>query len=273
MECAPPAQAGTAAELASRAQEHYKEATRLYNVAEYERAVEEFNASFCLFPTPEAAKNVGQSYYSLLDFEKAILWWEYFVFIVRASQPQQASLYSSRIDRLRKLQAAGLALSAAGVVAVVLGSGRDLVFGDAALLGNVLTLTAACAWAVFTVFNRPLLASGLAPLGVTFYGVLAALPVLTAFGIPHLAEVEWSRVGVAEWGAIIFSGALSTGLAYALWNIAVNAVGPARTAAFNNLVPFVALATGYFLLREPITAIQLAGGALIIGGLYLVRRR
>jgi drug/metabolite transporter (DMT)-like permease len=123
------------------------------------------------------------------------------------------------------------------------------------------------------VFNRPLLASGLAPLGVTFYGVLAALPVLAAFGAPHLGATDWGRVGPAEWGAIVFSGALSTGLAYALWNVAVNAVGPARTAAFNNLVPFVALGAGYFLLHEPITGIQLLGGALIIGGLALVRRR
>jgi drug/metabolite transporter (DMT)-like permease len=71
----------------------------------------------------------------------------------------------------------------------------------------------------------------------------------------------------------VFSGALSTGLAYALWNVAVNVVGPARTSAFNNLVPFVALATGYVLLGEPVTGIQLAGGLLIIGGLWLVRRR
>jgi hypothetical protein len=104
-ECAPPAQPGTPAELAKRAEEHYNEASRLYTLAEYERAVEEFTASFCLLATPEAAKNVGQSYLQLADYEKTIDWWEYFVHILPPSQAQQRALYSAKIDRLRKLKA------------------------------------------------------------------------------------------------------------------------------------------------------------------------
>lgn len=195
--------------------------------------------------------------------------------LIMASSPIWTALLAwlSGVDRLRAGQAVGLAVSAAGVAAVVIGGGRSVEFGDAAIVGNVLTLAAAFAWALFTVFNRPLLTSGLAPMGVTFFGVAAALPVLGALAVPHMGSTDWSLVGVAEWGAIAFSGALSTGLAYALWNVAVRAVGPSRTSAFNNLVPFVALATGYALLREPITPIQLLGGALIVGGLYVVRRR
>ena len=177
------------------------------------------------------------------------------------------------VDRLRRIQVAGLALSAAGVAAVVIGGARGVDFSQATLVGNVLMLLAALAWALFTVFNRPLLNAGLAPMGVTFFGVLAALPVLAVLAIPHIASTPWEQVGAAEWGALAFSGALSTGLAYALWNVAVRAVGPSRTAAFNNLVPFVALAAGYVLIHEPITLVQLLGGSLIVGGLGLVRRR
>jgi drug/metabolite transporter (DMT)-like permease len=177
------------------------------------------------------------------------------------------------VERLRAMQAAGLAVSATGVAAVILGNETSQVLAEASLAGNALILASAVAWAAFTVFNRPLLASGLAPMGVTFFGVLAALPVLAALSVPYLGDTSWERVGPAVWGALLFSGALSTGLAYALWNVAVQAVGPARTAVFNNLVPFVALAAGYVMLREPITITQLIGGALIIGGLWLVRRR
>ena len=64
----------------------------------------------------------------------------------------------------------------------------------------------------------------------------------------------------------------STGLAYYLWNLAVRRVGPSQTAAFSNLVPFVALVAAFLLLREPITLPQLLGGVLIVSGLVVMRR-
>jgi drug/metabolite transporter (DMT)-like permease len=194
--------------------------------------------------------------------------------LLLASSPVWTAILAraSGVDRLRTVQAGGLALSAAGVAAVVLGGTRAVDFTGATLVGNLLILASALAWALFTVVSRPVLSSGLAPLGVTFYGVLAALPALAVLGLPHLAATPWARVSGWAWAALVFSGALSTGLAYALWNEAVRAVGPSRTAAFNNLVPFVALAAGYVLLGEPVTLPQVLGGALIVGGLALVRR-
>jgi drug/metabolite transporter (DMT)-like permease len=180
---------------------------------------------------------------------------------------------ASGVERLRAMQAAGLAVSAAGVIAVILGNETSNVLTEATLEGNALILAGAVAWAGFTVFNRPLLSSGLAPMGVTFFGVLAALPVLGALSVPYLAATPWHLAGPAVWGALLFSGALSTGLAYALWNVGVQSVGPGRTAVFNNLVPLVALSAGYVMLGEPITVTQVLGGALIIGGLWLVRKR
>src|SRR5262245_35340352 len=105
VECGPPAQPGTAAELRARAQEHFTQAARVYDLGEYEQAVEEFTASFCLYPTPEAAKNIGQSYYSLLDFEKAVLWFKYYIYILPAGERQKATTVEGRIVRLEKLPA------------------------------------------------------------------------------------------------------------------------------------------------------------------------
>jgi drug/metabolite transporter (DMT)-like permease len=52
----------------------------------------------------------------------------------------------------------------------------------------------------------------------------------------------------------------------------VRNLGASHTAAFGNLVPIVALGAGFLILHEPISPVQLLGGALILSGLYLVRR-
>ncbi|MEO1076255.1 MAG: EamA family transporter, partial [Bacteroidota bacterium] len=74
--------------------------------------------------------------------------------------------------------------------------------------------------------------------------------------------------GAALW-AFIFIGVI---VAYGLWNVAVRQVGAAYATAYGNLVPFVAIGAGAWLLDEAVTVYQLLGGALIIGGLLLLRR-
>jgi drug/metabolite transporter (DMT)-like permease len=92
-------------------------------------------------------------------------------------------------------------------------------------------------------------------------------------GVPYLDTVAWPAVDLWVWGAIIFSGGLSTGLAFAIWNTAVKNVGASNTAVYSNLVPFIALLGGALFLDEPVAWIQVVGGVLIIGGLFVMRQR
>ncbi len=50
-------------------------------------------------------------------------------------------------------------------------------------------------------------------------------------------------------------------------------VGASRTAAFSNLVPVVGVVAGVVLRGETVTLLQVAGGALIVAGVVVVRRR
>jgi drug/metabolite transporter (DMT)-like permease len=90
-------------------------------------------------------------------------------------------------------------------------------------------------------------------------------------GAPHFSTIVWAEVTPGIWLSIFYSGALSTGLAVVVWNVSVKHAGANYTALFGNLVPIVALATGAIFLDEPVTWIQLVGGALAIGGLALIR--
>ncbi|WP_420457610.1 EamA family transporter [Rubrivirga sp.] len=110
-------------------------------------------------------------------------------------------------------------------------------------------------------------------LGLTFWGIVVSAPGLFLLAAPELPTVEWPAFGPVEVGAILFSGGLSTGLAYAIWNESVLQVGASRTAAFSNLVPVVGVVAGVVLRGETVTLLQVAGGALIVAGVVVVRRR
>lgn len=173
------------------------------------------------------------------------------------------------VDRLRARGWLGVAISLVGVALVVLGRPGE-VGGD--LAGVAFLLAASLSWGVSTVVSRPVLERGATSLGLAFWGVLIALPLLVALSIPEMAATPWHEVDALDWLALVYSGSLSTGIAYWLWNRSVRSAGPARTAAFSNLVPFVGVGAGALLLGEPVALLQVLGGALVIAGLVVLRR-
>ena len=173
------------------------------------------------------------------------------------------------VDRLRASGWVGLAISVVGVALVIAGRPGE-VGGD--LLGMSLLLAASVSWGISTVVSRPVLDRGATALGLAFWGVVIALPLLLALAVPDLARTPWHEVDLLDVLALVYSGSLSTGIAYWLWNRSVRSAGPSRTAAFSNLVPFVGVGAGAVLLGEPVAWLQVLGGALIIAGLMVLRR-
>ncbi|MDQ7040431.1 MAG: DMT family transporter [Rhodothermus sp.] len=193
--------------------------------------------------------------------------------LIMASAPLWTAVISQLrgYDRLNLLGWIGLLGSLLGTALVVIYGPRALSFSRDALLGNLLMTGAAVAWGAYTALSQPYV-HRMDPASLTFFGLLLAYPVLALLGLPYLDTIRWSTVDTFVWGALIFSGTLSTGLTLAFWNHAIRHVGPSHTAAFGNLVPVVALVSGYLMLDEPVTTAQLLGGAGIIGGLLLMRR-
>jgi drug/metabolite transporter (DMT)-like permease len=194
--------------------------------------------------------------------------------LIMASTPVWTALMA-RVGGQERLTAgawAGLAVCLAGTIVVIVAGGKALDLSADKLAGNLLMLSAALFWALYTVLAKPMMARGASPTGLAFYAVVVALPGMYALHYFGPGPVGWGGFSLAVWGSLVFSGALSIGLAYGLWNVAVRQTGASYASAYGNLVPFVAIGAGALLLGEPVTAYQLLGGALIIGGLLLLRR-
>lgn len=171
------------------------------------------------------------------------------------------------MERLRPAAWIGLGLAFVGTTLVVVDPS-----GGATLGGDALVLGAAILWAAGTILSKRVLET-LDPLRLAFLYALVALPLHWLVAWP-LLDVQRLRAAPGSfWLAVLYSGVLSTGVAYALWNIGLAAVGPARTAVFVNLVPVIATLTAWIALGEAIGGAQALGGTVVILGLLLVQRQ
>jgi len=190
--------------------------------------------------------------------------------IIVASGPLWTAIIESLmgVDRHPGQAWGALGVAFVGTMLVTL-TGIDDPTGGATLLGNLVMLAAMGTWAFATVLSRPLLETFPAT-RLAFLAVLVSLPGHWTLALPGLDLSSVGRPGFVA-STIAYSGILSTGVAYALWNRSVKDLGAARTAAFSNLVPVVALAVAWVYLGEQPRLLQLAGGALVVAGLLMWR--
>ena len=149
----------------------------------------------------------------------------------------------------------GLVVAFAGTFILIRGRG-PLSLNTGTLTGDLLTLAAIC-WAGYTVLSRPFL-ERFSPLRLATLTLLLGLPVITASAAPGLARLDWRAVGAGSWAALAYSAVFAVAIAYTIWYTSLQAIGSARTAAFSNLIPIVALLLARALLDEPMGPAQMA---------------
>jgi len=159
----------------------------------------------------------------------------------------------------------GIFMTLVGIALVTLGSPAGP--SGASLLGNALTLLAASCWAGYTVLSKRFLEKYSA-LHVSAVGLLLGVPGLWPFALKDLIALDWRALPPSVWGSILYAGGISIALAYIFWSYGVQKLGAARTAVFNNLVPVVTFALASVVLHEPITWLQILGGAVILTGVW-----
>ena len=165
----------------------------------------------------------------------------------------------------------GVLFSVAGIV-LIIRAGSNLRVGQQTLIGDLLIVGAAVAWAVYTVATAPYLNRHSA-LGVTAVSLGAAGVVLVLVGVPEALTVDWRSVSLLAWSSVLYTSILGVAAAYLLWNLGVQQLGGTRAAVYANLVPVIAVVTATLTLHERISAMQLVGGAIILSGIALTRRK
>jgi hypothetical protein len=104
LEC-PPAADDDARRNKARAAEHYRRGQELYAQGEYERAIPEFRAAYCYVPAPEAVYNVAQAYERLVDYQRAVAWFEAYLAVLPRGLREEKTAVENRLRVLRRLPA------------------------------------------------------------------------------------------------------------------------------------------------------------------------
>lgn len=129
--------------------------------------------------------------------------------------------------------------------------------------GAALMTLAGVAWGVYSLLGR----KAADPLGATAGNFLLAVPLALAVGASFAGRAHAGAAGLALAAA---SGALASGLGYALWYAALRGLTAARAATVQLSVPAIAAFGGVALLAEPVTARLLVSSAATLGGIGIV---
>lgn len=192
-----------------------------------------------------------------------------------ASTPVFIAVLSAIVlrEKLTALQVGGVILATTGVLVVVTkGHLAALTAGVFGAPGDILIVISSPNWAVFSVLSRKVLRSHPAArvmLYVMTFGWLFATVQFAATS--SLREV--ARLTVTGWLAIAFLGVFCSGLAYIFWFDALQHMPVAQVGAFLYLEPLVAQAVAVAILAEPLLLPAIAGGIVILFGVWLVNRR
>lgn len=187
--------------------------------------------------------------------------------ILNASAPLFTALLALPLDRsqrVRGLRLLGLALGFGGIVALV---GFEPSGGERAVAGSLAVVAAAVCYALGALYAGRRFA-GLPPVLVSF----GSLAFATLFALP-LGAAEASSAGWKPLAAVVALGVGATAVAYVLYFGLIAGAGASRAILVTYLVPPLALVYGATFLDEQVTALALAGLALVLAGVALGTRR
>lgn len=159
-----------------------------------------------------------------------------------------------RGERIAGLSWVGTAMAFAGLAYLLWPTSQEAP--DAG--GTALMLAAAIAWGLYTVQGR----GSRDPLGATALAFVCAAP----FGVALWAVIPDS---ISAQGAVlaVMSGALTSGLGYALWYRVLPHLGGPTAAVAQLSVPVIAAFAGAALLAEPLTLRLIIASTAVLAGI------
>lgn len=164
----------------------------------------------------------------------------------------------ARGERPTARQWIGLAVAAAGMAVINLPS-----LDAPPPLGAALMIASGAAWGVYSLRGR----GAARPLDVTAGNFARAVPF--ALGLGALALATSPHVSPVGAGLAVASGALASGVGYAIWYAALPQLGAARGAIVQLSVPVLAALGAVVVLDEPLRRHVAIGGGVVLGGLAL----
>lgn len=155
-------------------------------------------------------------------------------------------------------QVAGLAVAFGGLCWLVLPG-----LSAPPLWGSLLMMVAGVAWGWYSIRGK----GAVNPTFATAGNFVRAVPFAVGFGI---LAFPWLSLDVAGVMYGITSGAITSGLGYAVWYTALGGLSSTQASTAQLTVPAIAASGGAIFLTEPITWHLIVSSIAILGGAAVV---
>ncbi len=166
-----------------------------------------------------------------------------------------------RGERPSALEWLGLVVALAGLVYLVFPG-----LASPPLVSSLLMAAAGMAWAGYTLRGK----GSSDPLADTTGNFVRSLPFAAVIALVFLPNLQLSTRGLV---LAVLSGAVTSGIGYAIWYAALKYHTSTRAAVLQLAVPVIAAVLGVVLLGEIATIRMVIAAALILGGIALTVRK
>jgi len=161
-------------------------------------------------------------------------------------------------ERLKLPQVAGLTLALGGLVGLVFPG-----LSAPPLMSSLFMMGAGIAWGIYSLRGR---GAG-DPTMVTAGNFLRTIPLTLLFSLLMFSHQNIDRAGLLY---AVASGAMTSGVGYAIWYMALPGLKATQAATVQLSVPVIAALGGIVLLAEPITLRLILASVAILSGIALV---
>ena len=176
------------------------------------------------------------------------------------------------IEVITRQMAAGIVLSFAGIVLIVIGSGKEMSLASDHLIGGLFLIIAQIGYAYFMIFSKPLTVK-YPHYQTTAFALIVNTIIFFLISLSDIVSTDWLALPLQGWISTFFSGVFAIAAGNFLWIWGVTVIGSTKAAMFNNIAPIIAIVFGYILLGENFGLIQGLGAVIAFGGLYLTRTK
>jgi drug/metabolite transporter (DMT)-like permease len=175
-------------------------------------------------------------------------------------------------ESISKLQACGVVLSLAGVLAIIARGKFATLAAFHFNPGDLWLIAAQFLWSVYTFVlrRRP---PELSAMGFLAAMLLLSLPFLLPFYLWEFSQRGGFALTPATLATLAYYGTIPSIVAYLFWNRGVAQVGPNKAGLFVHLMPLFGALLAVIFLDEKLYAYHYAGAALIFTGIWLTTRK
>jgi drug/metabolite transporter (DMT)-like permease len=193
--------------------------------------------------------------------------------LIQSAGPLFVALWSLALFgvRLTGAQLAGIAISLAGVLTIILRGDFSALAGISFNRGDLMFASSLVSFGLYSALmpRRPVTHA----LSLISFTTCCGAMMLLPFSIWEFSTGVTLKFDLMSWATLAYVVIFPSTLAYTFFNRGLALIGPNRAAPFFHLVPVFGSAMAILLLGEQLRLFHLVGYVLVLAGVVIASRR